>query len=48
LEKLQRLEEKRKISMQLTGSLNPIYIQIIDPKVESEVAKNPLIESIDQ
>ncbi|HUS99018.1 MAG TPA: hypothetical protein VMY59_01705 [Candidatus Thermoplasmatota archaeon] len=48
LEPLQLLEEKGKISIQLTGSLNPIYIQLIDPKVESEVAKNPLIESIDQ
>jgi DNA repair photolyase len=48
LEHLQRLEEKGKISIELTGSLNPIYIQIIDPSVESEVGKNPLIESIDQ
>jgi hypothetical protein len=46
LEKLKRLEDEDagKIKVMLTGSLNPIYIEIVDPSVESEVARNPIVE----
>ena len=46
LEKLKRLEDKGKIKVKLTDSLNPIYIEIMDPSVESEVARNPLVETM--
>jgi hypothetical protein len=46
LEKLKKLENKRKIKVKLTGSLNPIYIEILDPSVESEVARNALVETM--
>lgn len=46
LQKLQKLEAAGKISVKTTGSLNPIYLEIIDPSVESEVAKNPLVETL--
>ncbi len=46
LQKLQKLEAAGKISVKPTGSLNPIYLEIIDPSVESEVAKNPLVETL--
>jgi hypothetical protein len=46
LEKLMRLEGAGKIKIKLTGSLNPIFIEIIDPSVESEVARNPLVETL--
>jgi hypothetical protein len=45
LEKLQQLEKAGKIKVKLTGSLNPIYIEITDPSVESKVARNPLVET---
>ena len=44
LEKLKQLEDAGKIKVKLTGSLNPIYIEIVDPLVESEVARNPIVE----
>jgi len=44
LEKLKQLEDAGKIKVKLTGSLNPIYIEITDPSVESEVARNPIVE----
>jgi hypothetical protein len=44
LEKLKQLEVAGKIKVKLTGSLNPIYIEIMDPSVESEVARNPIVE----
>jgi hypothetical protein len=44
LEKLKRLEAAGKIKVKLTGSLNPIYIEIVDPSVEPEVARNPIVE----
>ena len=44
LEKLKQLEDAGKIKVKLTGSLNPIYIEIVDPSVESEVARNPIVE----
>jgi len=46
LEKLKRLENVGKIKVRLTDSLNPIYIEIMDPSVESEVARNPLVETM--
>jgi len=46
LQKLQKLEAAGKISVKTSGSLNPIYLEIIDPSVESEVAKNPLVEML--
>jgi len=44
LEQLKQLEAAGKIKVKLTGSLNPIYIEIMDPSVESEVAPNPIVE----
>lgn len=46
LQKLQKLEAAGKITVKPTGSLNPIYLEIIDSTVESEVAKNPLVETL--
>jgi prefoldin subunit 5 len=46
LEKLKKLENKGKVKVKLTGSLNPIYIEILDPSVESEVAQNALVETM--
>lgn len=46
LEKLKRLEQAGKIKVKCKGSLNPIYIELIDPTVESEVARNPLVETL--
>jgi len=46
LEKLKRLEDAGKIKIKLTGSLNPIYIELINPSAESEVARNPLVETM--
>ena len=48
LKKLQRFEDIGKIKVKVTGSLNPICIQIIDPIIEPEVAKNPLVELLDK
>jgi Asp-tRNA(Asn)/Glu-tRNA(Gln) amidotransferase B subunit len=47
LQELQELEEKGKITMKLKGSLNPIYLQIKDPTVESILGKNPLVKTLD-
>ncbi len=46
LKKLQKLEAMGKIKVKTTGSLNPIYLEIIDSSVESEVARNPLVETL--
>lgn len=46
LQKLQKLEALGKINVKPTGSLNPIYLEIVDPSVESEVARNPLVETL--
>jgi hypothetical protein len=48
LEKLKVLEEKGKIKVKVTGTLNPIYIHIVDKSIESEVANNPLVEVADE
>ena len=44
LEKLKKLESAGKIKVKLTGSINPIYIEIMDSSIESEVACNPIVE----
>jgi len=46
LQELQKFEASGKIKVKTTGSLNPIYLEVIDPSVESEVARNPLVEEI--
>jgi hypothetical protein len=46
LQKLQKLEETGKIKVKSTGSLNPIYLEILDPSVESIVAHHPLVETL--
>lgn len=46
LQKLQKLEATGKITVKPTGTLNPIYLEIADPSVESEVARNPLVETL--
>ncbi|MBN1861080.1 MAG: hypothetical protein JW840_06425 [Candidatus Thermoplasmatota archaeon] len=47
LQELQELEAQGKITMKLKGSLNPMYLQVIDPAVESVLANNPLVEVLD-
>ena len=48
LNKLKLLEKEGKIKVQVTGTLNPVYIHIIDPSVESKVANNPLVERYEE
>jgi len=45
LEKLKTLEDEGKIKIKVTNTLNPIYIQILDESIESEVASNPIVEA---
>ena len=44
LQELQKLEAHGQIKVKTTESLNPIYLEIIDPAVEPQVANNPLVE----
>jgi hypothetical protein len=44
LNQLKTLEKEGKIKIKVSNTLNPIYIQILDPSVESKVANNPLVE----
>jgi hypothetical protein len=44
LNKLKELETKGKIRVRHVGTLNPLFIDILDPSVESEVAKNPIVD----
>ncbi len=44
LNKLKELETKGKIKVRHIGTLNPLFIDILDPSVESEVAKNPIVD----
>ena len=46
LQKLQKLETAGKIKVKPSDSLNPIYLEIVDSSVESEVARNPLVETL--
>jgi hypothetical protein len=48
LEGLEALEKAGKIEVKVTGSLNPIYINILDKSIESKVANNPLVEVADE
>lgn len=43
LNKLKVLELEGKIKVRHVGTLNPLYIDILDPSVESEVANNPIV-----
>jgi len=45
VEKLQQLEKVGKIKVKLTGSLNPINIEIANPSVEPQIARNSLVET---
>ena len=47
LEKLKELETENKIKVKETRTLNPIYLQILDESIESEVANNPIVEVVD-
>ena len=44
LNKLKELELQGKIKVRHVGTLNPLYIDILDPLIESEVASNPLVD----
>jgi len=44
LNKLKILEEEGKIRVRNIGTLNPLFIDILDPSVESEVANNPIVD----
>lgn len=44
LNKLKVLEQEGKIKVRHVGTLNPLYIDILDPSVESEVANNPIVD----
>ncbi len=47
LEELKQLEKEDKIKVKVTKTLNPIYIQVLDESIESEVANNPIVEVAD-
>ena len=44
LEKLKELENSGKIKIKNTNSINPIFIDILDQSIESEVSENPIVE----
>ena len=44
LNKLKELELKGKIKVRNIGTLNPLFIDILDPSIESEVANNPIVD----
>jgi hypothetical protein len=44
LNKLKELENKGKIKVRHVGTLNPLFIDILDPSIESEVANNPIVD----
>lgn len=44
LNKLKKLEEEGKIKVRHKGTLNPIFIDIIDPSVEPEIGNNPIVD----
>lgn len=44
LNKLKVLEEQGKIKVKDTPTLNPLFIEILDESVESEVANNPIVD----
>ena len=44
LNKLKVLEQKGKIKVRHKGTLNPLFIDILDPSVEPEIANNPIVD----
>jgi hypothetical protein len=44
LNKLILLEEKGKIRVKNTDTLNPIFIEILDNSIESDVVNNPIVD----
>jgi len=44
LEELKLLEDEGKIKVKDTGTLNPLYIEILDESIESDVLNNPIVE----
>jgi predicted PilT family ATPase len=44
LNKLKKLEEEGKIKVRHKGTLNPLFIDILDPSIESEIANNPIVD----
>ena len=44
LNELILLEYKGKIKVKNTESLNPIFIEILDSSIESEVVNNPIVD----
>jgi len=44
LNKLILLEDKGKIKVKNSDTLNPIFIEILDSSIESEVVKNPIVD----
>jgi len=44
LEQLRGLEEQGKIRVNVTGALNPLFIQVLDSSIEPQVVNNPLVE----
>ncbi|KYK22202.1 hypothetical protein AYK21_04060 [Thermoplasmatales archaeon SG8-52-2] len=44
LNKLILLEDKGKIKVKNSESLNPIFIEILDSSIESEVVNNPIVD----
>ena len=43
-EKLKILEDQGKIKVKDIGTLNPLFIEIIDKTIETEVINNPIVE----
>jgi hypothetical protein len=44
LNELKDLEEQGKIKVKDTGAINPLFIEILDEKVEPKVAQNPIVD----
>ena len=44
LNKLKILEQKGKIRVKDVGTLNPLYIEILDESIEEEVENNPIVD----
>jgi len=48
LEKFKVFEKEGKLKVKQTGTINPIYIEILDKSIEEEVVNNPAVEVIDK
>jgi hypothetical protein len=44
LNKLKVLEQNGKIKVKNVGTLNPLFIEILDKSIESEVENNPIVD----